>query len=108
MLEQAAPPRAHIFRFETIWLSHPKFNSLIQNKWLQHQELLKAINNFTISIHEWNHITFGNIFIQKKQLLARLNELQASPHYPTSQFLQNLEQELIVKFNHILKLEEEL
>lgn len=89
MLEHSSPYRTNIFRFETIWLSHPDFNSLIQNTWHDDEELREAIKNFTNSVHEWNHVTFGNIFIQKRQLLAHIAGLQASPYYPVSHFLQN-------------------
>lgn len=45
--------------------------------------------------------------IRKKILRARLLGIQSSANYPTSSFLQGLEQELILQFNQVLRLEEE-
>lgn len=67
LLEHSAPLRSYIFRFETIQLSHPYFTSLIHNTWHDDNELVDSINKFTTSFQEWNHIPFGNIFVQKKQ-----------------------------------------
>nr|XP_016444253.1 PREDICTED: uncharacterized protein LOC107769541 [Nicotiana tabacum] len=62
--------------------------------WMDNLALLPVIDNFTTTVQEWNKSTFGNIFKQKRKILARLSGIQSSIHYPTSNFLQNLEHEL--------------
>lgn len=64
--------------------------------------LLHATHEFTKSIQEWNISAFGNIFRRKYNILARLTGLQSSIHYPTSIFLQNVEQQLIMEYKHLL------
>lgn len=69
--------------------------------------LLEAIETFTKDVSKWNRNSFGNLFHQKKHLLARLDGIQSSPNYPTSRFLQNLENIVLKEYNVVLHLEEE-
>lgn len=69
--------------------------------------MLEAIQDFTLLIKRWNKESFGNIFKQKNQLTARLAGIQKSPHYPTSDFLQTLEKDLIRQYNQILAQDED-
>lgn len=99
-------PRQKIFRFETIWASHPTFSALVQQAWQAKPQLLPVITHFTKVVKKWNKSTFENIFKRKKNL-ARLGGIQLSVNYLTSIFLQNLEHQLLIKFKQILKLEED-
>lgn len=66
-----------------------------------------ATNSFTAFIKKWGNDHFGNIFREKKLLLARINGIQKSPYLSSSSFLQSLEKDLITNYNNILKLEED-
>lgn len=100
-------PTTKIFRFETMWASHPDVRTMISIIWKENNDHLHAISCFTKTIQQWNTNTFGNLFKNKSSLIARLAGIQSSCHHPTSSFLQNLEHELTHEYNHILKLEEE-
>lgn len=78
------------FRFEMAWLSHPEVAS---SAW-ESNSLLLVITNFTLLVKDWDKSIFGNAFIRKKWLLARILGIQNFPHYPTSQTLLNLESSL--------------
>lgn len=61
------------FRFETMWLSHPDFWTLVRNTWNNGNSTLQdTIYTFAQKVAAWNKEVFGNIYKQKKQLLARL------------------------------------
>lgn len=96
-----------VFRFETMWASHPQFKQLVHDTWSDDLPLMPTINKFKAVATRWNQTTFGNIFKQKRKILARLAGLQSSVHYPTSIFLQNLEIQLNLEYNNILRVEEE-
>lgn len=64
------------FKFETFWLTHPDFNTVVKDAWerfipnggllmYQFQQRLKHIKK---KIKIWNLTTFGNIFQEKKIL----------------------------------------
>ena len=57
---------------------------------------------------EWNKNQFGNIFTRKKNLLSRLNGIQRSLALRPSEFLVNLENELLREFDLMLRQVEEL
>ena len=63
----------------------------------------------TNRVRVWNGETFGNIFHRrkKKKVLAQLRGTQTALCSNPSPFLLRLEKELIIEFNHILKLEED-
>ncbi|KAK4728133.1 hypothetical protein R3W88_021121 [Solanum pinnatisectum] len=99
--------KERIFRFESMWSSHPELVNIIQNVWNNNPNLPTAINKFERDVTIWNRDTFGNIFYKKNKLIRRLQGIQKSENYPESQFLINLEQNLIQEYNTILKMEEE-
>lgn len=63
-----------------MWLSHPSFEGVIHSSWpptsLNFIETIDTLKNI---IRNWNKITFGNIFYQKR-LLARIKENQTNLH----------------------------
>jgi hypothetical protein len=82
------------FRFEAAWISHANFPRLINDKWDENCELTHTLSNLTPQLKDWNKDIFGNIFKRKRELLARLNGIQNSPHYGYSDFQDNLEKYL--------------
>lgn len=61
------------------------------------------MRKFQTNVLHWNKQTFGNLFARKRKLLATINGIQQSIHYPTSNFLQNLEIQLHNEFSNILR-----
>ena len=105
LLELFKPPPAGLekpFRFHTMWLYHPQFPEIVQRAWNFETNLPIAIKNFTASAMQWNINEFGNIFGRKKRVLARINGTKKSLSNGPSQFLIQLEKELITEYNLIL------
>jgi hypothetical protein len=75
------------FRFESMWLSHPEFFTVVANDWSDPNVNLPVhVNNFTDLVFSWNKHTFGNIFQRKKHILARIAGAQKAlaPHPSSS------------------------
>ncbi|XP_016566719.2 uncharacterized protein LOC107864811 [Capsicum annuum] len=95
------------FRVESVCLSHQDFPNLINDSFLNFSCITMSTLDFEEKARVWNRLLFGNIFNKKKHLLAKLAGIQKSPNYPTSSFLQGLENTLLNEFNDILNLETE-
>jgi hypothetical protein len=97
------------FRFQPCWLNHPDFPRIVKEAWQRHNDNLStAISEFISSAQTWNSEVFGNIFTNKRRLLARLLGIQkALARHPSSTLLQ-LQTNLSDELNQILNLEEEL
>ena len=97
------------FRFQSIWPSHSEFPAVVRDAWADKEgDLAEAISIFKTKAQRWNREVFGNVFIRKKKILARLLGTQkALAHCPNS-FLINLQKQLSEEYNLILELEEEL
>eukprot|EP00253_Pinus_taeda_P003654 PITA_03654 len=76
-------PRNRPFRFENIWLSHPDFINNIEKWWAEDLQiqgtnmfiLHKRFQHIKFSLKEWNKKEFGNIFVDKKTVETKLQEL---------------------------------
>lgn len=79
-------PRNRPFRFENIWLSHPDFISNIEKWWSEDLQiqgtkmflLHKRLKHIKLRLKEWNKKEFGNIFVDKKSVEIKLQELNQS------------------------------
>ena len=71
------------FQFEQFWMEHKDFKYLVQQWWQElvppsgttmhcFQQKLKSLKS---RIHTWNKEEFGNIFEDKKRLIADLDQL---------------------------------
>lgn len=74
-------PRNHVgrkrpFKFQTCWLTDPTFPRIVSYVWRQPNILMEAVENFTKEAINWNKMHFGNIFTKKKNIKARLNDIQ--------------------------------
>ncbi|XP_019265527.1 PREDICTED: uncharacterized protein LOC109243087 [Nicotiana attenuata] len=95
------------FRFESMWASHPSFPNIINRAFSNHSTLLQSTESFKILVTKWKQEVFGNIFHQKKRLLARISGIQKSPSYQFCSYLLHLETKLNAELNLILKNEED-
>lgn len=68
--------------------------------------MLGNLEDLTRYLLKWNRDSFGNLYKQKRTILAHINGIQKSPNYIANKSLQKMENKLIVDFNEILKLEE--
>lgn len=88
------------FRFQTIWLSHNEFPIVVRNAWASKEgNLAGAISNFTTKAQRWNKEVFGNVFIRKKQIMARLLGTQRALVVCPNSFLINLQKQLTEEYN---------
>lgn len=61
------------FRFEAAWVSHPQYNDLVSEKWMNCDEncvsRLNQVNEVSVI---FNKKVFGNIFQRKRSIINRL------------------------------------
>ena len=70
--------------------------------------LADAIDCFTKEAEKWNRMKFGNVFARKNNIMARLNGIQRAVAIRPSNFLLNLESELLKELDNVLNQEEEI
>ena len=86
----------------------PTFPNIVSQAWRQLHNLGEAIDLFSKNATEWNRNHFGNIFVKKKNSMVRLNVIQRAIASKPSNFLLNLEKDLVKELDTILSQEEEL
>ena len=80
------------FRFQSIWLSHSDFPAVVRDAWADREgDLAEAISSFKTKAQRWNREVFGNVFIRKKKILARLPSTQRALAHCPNNFLINLQ-----------------
>ena len=61
------------FRFEAMWLKHKDFGELVCGNWgTQAVSITDRIQKIIDVLSSWNREKFGNIFHNKRKLLARI------------------------------------
>ena len=56
-----------------MWLSHNDFLAIIRESWAGKEEYLAGVvTRFIQKAQTWNKEVFGNIFVRKKHIMARL------------------------------------
>ncbi|GLT51747.1 hypothetical protein SLA2020_251360 [Shorea laevis] len=94
-------------RFEATSLTNENFSSIFNVAWNEHHSSLPmAIQSVWETCLKWSKESFGDIFRRKRNLRARLTGIQNSPYYPYSNFLHNLELDLLAEYHKILHAEE--
>ncbi|KAK3204389.1 hypothetical protein Dsin_018435 [Dipteronia sinensis] len=65
------------FRFEAMWLKNKEFDEIISNNWSGKDDINTVkLQNLTKFLQKWNKEKFGNIFVKKRKLLARIGCIQ--------------------------------
>ena len=64
--------------------------------------MAQAIESFTKEATKWNNEQFGNVFACKKNIMARLNDIQRAMAVRPSVFLLNLENDLLRDLDTVL------
>ncbi|CAL2256143.1 unnamed protein product [Prunus armeniaca] len=95
-----------IFRFQAMWMLHQGFKDFVSAIWNNSNgnTMCKTIS-LTKALTDWNKEIFGNIFQQKKRLMARLDGTQRYLCKRTVPFLVELEKKLLGDLNVILEQE---
>lgn len=60
------------------------FKDFVATSWDRNVTYLEATNLFRLKVMEWNKLHFGNIFLRKQRLLARLEGIQQALEKYTS------------------------
>ena len=90
------------FRFQAMWMNHDNYADMISDFWENNGgDILTKTGNLAKSLAIWNRNVFGNIFKQKKSLLARISGIQRSLGRGNNVFLKNLEKDLIADYEKI-------
>lgn len=96
------------FRFQATWLSHEKFTEFVTDKWETNRALIPALEHLSEELQSWNKNVFGNIFHQKRSLLARLEGVQKSLSIKVNNGLLKLESKMRRELDEVLDREETL
>ena len=97
------------FRFQPVWLNHKDFTAIVREAWAgQDDRLDGAISSFKAKALRWNKEVFGNVFVRKKQIMARLLGIQKALALRPNTFLLNLQNQLTKEYNLILQMKEEI
>lgn len=95
------------FKFETMWLLYPDFKNLVSSCWHSNAEYTSVMASFKNNAQKWNSTCFGNIFANKRKIIARIEGLQKMNLIHKKTFHHNLETNLIFDYNNILRQEED-
>lgn len=94
------------FKFQAAWLKHESFKEFVESKWDTSRPLLSALSKLDEELQTWNKETFGNIFHQKKTLLARIARIQKNLSTRVDRGLMKLEARLRRELDDVLEREE--
>ncbi|XP_056688793.1 uncharacterized protein [Spinacia oleracea] len=96
-------------RFETAnaaWLLHENFKEFVVSKWDKSSPLISALHKLSADLQTWNKDMFGNIFKQKRTLLARIAGVQKLLVERKDRGLMKLEARLRRDLDEVLDREE--
>lgn len=96
------------FKFQSCWLSDHSFPRIVSGAWNHSHSLQGAINTFSAEAKRWNKEHFGNVFVKKRKIMARLNGLQRAIAAMPSSNLLELEKHLQKELESILDQERDI
>ncbi|KAK8606541.1 hypothetical protein V6N13_030822 [Hibiscus sabdariffa] len=79
---------------------------MVVDNWVPSLTLSETIISFTKAADTWNKTIYGYIGTKKRIVMARLRGIQKALCVKSSQFLSNIESELLVELENILDQEE--
>ncbi|CAN1136492.1 hypothetical protein LINPERHAP2_LOCUS9487 [Linum perenne] len=94
------------FRFLAPWLSHSEFGSFLRDKWERGSDLPFQLANLTSDLRRWNKEVFGHILTKKKELIARLEDLEIRTDAAISDQASAQENEIRTQLEEVLWQEE--
>ncbi|KAE8687020.1 hypothetical protein F3Y22_tig00111027pilonHSYRG00770 [Hibiscus syriacus] len=96
------------FRYFSSWLQYDDFSRMVEDNWVNSETLSCIISHFTEATDIWNKTVFGYIGTKNKIIMARLRGVNRSLNRFHSNFLINLEVELLIELEKLLDQEETL
>ena len=79
-LDKPIPPLgSKSFRFDPMWLLHESFPQFLAHEWPRLPPvhcMISRLENLSIALEGWNKSVFGNVYMRKKRILARLKGIQ--------------------------------
>lgn len=103
-----SPNRFAPFRFQATWLTHENLLEFVKEKWDNNHALIPSLAQLSDELQSWNKDVFGNIFQQKRTLLARLGGIQKELSIKANRGLIKLESKLHRELDEILDREDTL
>ncbi|KAE8674618.1 hypothetical protein F3Y22_tig00111743pilonHSYRG00079 [Hibiscus syriacus] len=96
------------FRYFSGWLQHDDFSRMVEDNWVKCETLSGTMFYFSEAADTWNKTMFGYIGTKNKIIMARLQGVHRSLNSFHSNFLINLEAELLIELKKLLDQEETL
>lgn len=90
------------FRFQTMWMMHPKFPKVVEDAWFEENSLPRAVSDFTTRVRKWNNEVFGKLCNRKRRVLARLGGIQKALANNPFDFLLGLEKQFTEEYAMIM------
>ncbi|XP_074265328.1 uncharacterized protein LOC141587759 [Silene latifolia] len=94
------------FHFQACWLTHENFKEFIDNSWPDEGIFTHRLDILSRKLQDWNSNVFGNIFKQKRILMARIEGCQRELSKFRSSNLIKLEAKLRREYDEVLAREE--
>ncbi|KAL8171224.1 LOW QUALITY PROTEIN: hypothetical protein V2J09_023028 [Rumex salicifolius] len=69
-------PRRPPFRFQAAWISHPRSNDFLKEKWNSRDDLPVALESLKQELRSWNKKVFGDVHERKNSLMQQLDKVQ--------------------------------
>lgn len=99
-------PYHNYFKFLAPWLEHDGFHHQVEQAWKVRDPWNSNIRRLTTSLARWNNDVYGNIFRQKKRILACLEGIDRKLLESPNERLSHLKKELWTHYNTLLDHEE--
>ncbi|XP_074266591.1 uncharacterized protein LOC141589867 [Silene latifolia] len=94
------------FRFHACWMIHEKFKEFVDNSWPEEGSFPSRLNELSHKLQTWNSEVFGDIFKQKRTLMARIEGFQLDLSLARRSNLIKLEAHLRKEIDDILARQE--
>lgn len=77
------------FRFQAAWLSNDSFKRVVSDAWSSTDSFSTNLQNLQNKLKVWNKEVFGNIFKEKRIILARIEGIECAMEKNLSMSLAN-------------------
>nr|XP_025670055.1 uncharacterized protein LOC112769805 [Arachis hypogaea] len=95
------------FRFQAVWVTHPSYKSVVYKAWNGNNTHIHGkLRKVQEASLKFNSRVFGNIFIKKRSLKSKLNDLQKRLEFCDDVVVKEEEQRCRDDFNSVLLQEE--
>lgn len=96
------PQIARPFRFMVNWLADATFAGVVQRSWAEEVKWEQGVRNFHSQAAAWNRECCGNIFHQKRRIMARMEGIDKKLEEGQNRGLEKLRTKLWQEYQDIL------